>query len=168
MQIFIGADHRGFELKNKLIDWLKSEGHQVEDCGNTKYEAEDDYVDFAKAVAEKIIEAGVDSGGPPNGVANEAWGKDETGPAEKPLGILICGSGVGVSVAANRFKGVVCALGFDADQVAHARENDHINCLSIPSDYIDLEKAKAITNAFLTAQPKQGEKYLRRLKKLDN
>lgn len=154
MKIFVGSDHRGFELKNKLIEWLKSEGHEVEDCGNKIYDPNDDYADFAKVVALKIQ--------PPTSVIQLPTSNLQ------PLGILICGSGVGVNVAANRFKGIICALGFNPDQVKHARENDHINCLSIPSDYIDLEKAKTIITAFLTAQPKQDEKYLRRLKKLDN
>jgi len=143
MKIYIGADHRGFELKSKLVEWLRAQNHDVEDCGNTKHDPVDDYVDFANNVAMSVI-------------ANP-----------NSLGIVMCGSGVGVSVAANRHKGIICALGFDTHQVTHARQNDHINMLSIPSEYVDFEKTKELIVAFLTAQPKTDEKYLRRKEKLD-
>lgn len=143
MKIYIGADHRGFELKNTLLTWLKEQGHDVTDCGNTRLDPLDDYVDFANRVADSVV-ANHDS-----------------------LGIVICGSGVGVSVAANRHKGIICALGFDAHQVSHARENDHINVLSIPSEYVDTQKAQTLITAFLTATPKTDEKYIRRKEKLD-
>lgn len=149
MKIFIGSDHRGFELKGKLIDWLKSEGHEVEDCGNSKYDPLDDYVDFANCVTDAVCQV------------RQSTGDNEV------LGIVICGSGVGVSVAANRHKGIICALGFDSHQIAHARRNDHINVLALPSNYVEFEKAKEIVMAFLTAKPKSDEKYLRRAKKLD-
>src|SRR3989338_5897843 len=167
MTIYIGADHRGFELKNKLIEWLKGQGHEVEDCGNSIYDPQDDYPDFTNKVAENLIklnEAQMPVSkrnlGDPSGEVRE-----ET--RHQALGIVICGSGVGVSVAANRHKGIICALGFDVDQVTHARENDHINMLSIPSDYVTQEKTKEMINAFLAAIPKTGDKYVRRLKKLD-
>ncbi len=174
MKICIGSDHRGFALKEKITEWLKSQNHEVEDCGNTKYDPFDDYPDFAKCVAKNIQEF-LDSDGKTSGVTGSSLEvrrtKWETGSPEveeeQPLGILICGSGVGVSVMANRFKGVICALGFDPDQARHARTNDHANVLSIPSDYVDFEKAKAIVEAFLKATPKTEEKYLRRAKKLD-
>lgn len=144
MKIYLGADHRGFELKNKLVEWLKGEGHEVEDCGNTILDPVDDYVDFANAVAVNVQKE-----------------------IETVTGIVICGSGIGVSIAANRHKGIICGLGFDTHQIQHARENDHINMLSLPSDYIDFEKAKEIVTAFLKSKPKMDEKYVRRAKKLD-
>lgn len=147
MTIYIGADHRGFELKNKLIEWLKEQKYDVEDCGNTVLDPEDDYPDFANAVAKTVI-------------LRQAQN-------DHSLGIVICGSGIGVSVAANRHRGIICGLGFDIDQIRHARENDHINVLSIPSDYVDFEKAKELVIAFVGAVPKMEEKYLRRAKKLN-
>lgn len=150
--IFIGADHRGFKLKNQIKNWLLQQKYKVIDCGNTIYDKGDDYPDFAQKVAKKLTQPLITSHQPP---------------ATK-LGIVICGSGVGVSIAVNRFKNIYCALGFDISQVKHARENDHINVLALPSDFLDLEKAKKIITAFLTAKPIQQEKYLRRLKKLDN
>jgi len=144
MTIFIGADHRGFELKNKLMEYLQEKNIRIEDMGNYQYDPLDDYPDFAKKVAQAVLQ------NPTNF-----------------LGVVICGSGVGVAIAANRFKGIRCALGFEIDQVKHARENDHINVISIPSDYVDLEKAKKLIDAFISTQPKMEDKYLRRLKKLD-
>lgn len=144
MTIFIGADHRGFELKNKLIEYLQEKNIRVQDLGNYQYDAEDDYPDFSQKVAEAVLQ----------------------NPAEF-LGIVICGSGVGVCVATNRQKGIRCALGFAVNQVRHARENDHINVLSLPSDLIDLEQSKLLVDTFLSTSPIQEEKYLRRIKKLD-
>lgn len=144
MTIFIGADHRGFDMKNKLMEYLQEKNIRIEDMGNYQYDPLDDFPDFAQKVAQAVLQNPKDF-----------------------LGIVICGSGVGVAVAANRFKGIFCALGFEIDQVKHARENDHINVLSIPSDYIDLEKAKKMIDVFISTQPKMEEKYLRRLKKLD-
>lgn len=145
MTIFIAADHRGFELKNKLIDWLRSEKYQVIDCGNTVFDPEDDYPDFVLKLAKALSK------------------KKNT----RALGIVICGSGVGVSIAANRFKGIRCALGFNKDQIKHACENDHINVLALASDYLDFEKAKDFVKTFLTTKPIIKEKYLRRIKKLE-
>lgn len=144
MTIFISADHRGFDLKNRLIECLQEKNIRVEDLGNYQLDPLDDYPDFAQKVAEAVLQ----------------------NPANF-LGIVICGSGVGVCIAANRFKGILCGLGFDVNQIRHARENDHINLLAIPADYLDFEKVKKIVDAFLEGKPKPGEKYIRRVKKLD-
>lgn len=144
MTIFIGADHRGFELKNKLIDYLHEKDIRIEDMGNYSLDPKDDYSDYANKVAVAVLQH-----------------------PESHLGIVICGSGVGVCISANRHKGISCALGFDETQVTHARENDHINVLSLPSDYVDFEKAKTLVEAFLAAKPKLEEKYLRRVRKLN-
>ncbi|MDO8497996.1 MAG: RpiB/LacA/LacB family sugar-phosphate isomerase [bacterium] len=144
MTIFIGADHRGFELKNKLIDYLHEKDIRIEDMGNFFLDPQDDYPDYANKVAMAVLQH-----------------------PEAHLGIVICGSGVGVCIAANRHKGISCALGFDETQVTHARENDHINVLSLPSDYVDFEKAKTLVETFLAAKPKLEEKYLRRVRKLN-
>ncbi len=143
MTIFIGADHRGFELKNKLIEYLQEKDIRVEDMGPYEHDPQDDFPDFAFKVAEAVRQ-----------------NKDF-------LGIVICGSGVGVCVAANRLPGIVCGVGFEAGQVKHIRENDHANVLSIPSDYIDFEQAQEFVDIFLATTPKTEEKYLRRLKKLN-
>lgn len=145
MTIFIGADHRGFELKNKLVEYLQEKNIRVEDMGNYEHDPNDDFPDYSKKVAQAVLQN-----------------------PEEFLGIVICGSGVGVSVAANRYHGIVCALGFDVEQVTSARIHDHVNILAIPSDYIDFEKSKLLIDGLLHAKPNYGEKYIRRLKKIDD
>jgi ribose 5-phosphate isomerase B len=128
MVIYIGADHRGFELKNQLRNWLMEQGHKVVDCGNDHADAEDDFPDFARAVALKIVqshqkdkpqEEDVDPGEELGitstkshmyeGVASMPNELDDEAPAEDhELGILVCGSGIGVCITANRYKGVRC------------------------------------------------------------
>lgn len=144
MTIFIAADHRGFELKNKLVEYIQEKNIRIEDLGNMQYDPQDDYPDFAQKVAQAVLQK-----------------------PEEFLGILICGSGVGVSIVANRYKGLRCSLGFDEAQVKHARENDHVNILSLPSDFIDFEKAKKLVDIFITTKPLMQGKYLRRIKKMD-
>lgn len=144
MTIFIGADHRGFELKNKLIEYLQSKNIRVEDLGAYEYSPLDDNPDYAKKVAQAILQN-----------------------PQEFKGIGICGSGNGIAMAANRLKGVYCGLGFNEHQVKHLRENDHINMLALPSDYLDFDKAKKLVDIFLTAKPILEEKYIRRLEKTD-
>lgn len=144
MTIFIAADHRGFELKNQLIEYLHEKNIRIEDLGNYRYEPEDDYPEYAKKVAQAVLQK-----------------------PEEFLGVVICGSGVGVCIAANRVKGIRCGLGFEPDQVRHIRENDHINVLSLASDYVNEETAQKLVDVFISTQPKRQEKYLRRIKKLD-
>ncbi|PIV09865.1 ribose-5-phosphate isomerase [Candidatus Roizmanbacteria bacterium CG02_land_8_20_14_3_00_36_15] len=144
MTIFIAADHRGFELKNALIEYLHEKNIRIEDLGNYQYEAEDDYPDYAKKVAQAVLQ----------------------NPTEF-LGIVISGSGVGVAITVNRSKGIRCGLGFEAGQLKHTRENDHINVLALAADYLDPETAKKLVDVFIEAKPRQEQKYLRRIKKLD-
>ena len=144
MNIFFGADHRGLELKNKLVEYLQEKNIRIQDFGNYQYDPNDDYPDFTQKVAHAISQA-----------------------PEEALGIVICGSGVGVSIAANRFKGIYCALAFDEEQLKHAREDDHINMLALAANFTDFEKAKRLIDILISTPVKTEEKYLRRLRKLD-
>jgi len=144
MTIFIAADHRGFELKNKIIEYLHEKNTRIEDLGNYQYDPQDDYPDFARKVVQAVLQN-----------------------TREFFGIVICGSGVGVSIVANRFPGIRCAVGFKKEQVVHARQNDGVNVLALPSDYIDFETTKELIDVFLQTQPKQEEKYARRIKELD-
>ncbi|NTU46018.1 RpiB/LacA/LacB family sugar-phosphate isomerase [Candidatus Roizmanbacteria bacterium] len=144
MTIFIGADHRGFALKEELLEYLQSKNIRVEDMGSYEYNATDDYADFARPVAQAVLQNPTDY-----------------------RGIVICGSGIGVSEVANRFKGIYCALGFDERQVEHGRTHDNINVLALPSDYIDTEKAQRMVDIFIETAANVGEKYDRRQQKLD-
>jgi len=144
MTIFVGADHRGFDLKNLLIEYLHEKNIRIEDLGNYQLDPDDDFPDYAKKVAQAVLQ-----------------NPDEF------LGIVICGSGVGVCIAANRFKGIRCGLGFEVDQVKHMRENDHVNVLALAADFLDPESAKKLVDIFIETEPKKEQKYLRRINKLD-
>lgn len=144
MTIFVGADHRGFELKNQLIDYLHEKNIRIEDLGSYQLDPEDDYPDFAKKVAQAVLQD-----------------------PKNYLGILICGSGVGVDIVANRHKGIRCGVAISIEQVKHTRENDHINVLALASDEFVFEEATDFVDAFLETQPSAQEKYLRRIQKID-
>lgn len=145
MTIFVGADHRGFDLKNLLIEYLHEKNIRIEDLGNYQLDPEDDFPDYAKKVAQAVLQ-----------------NPDEF------LGIVICGSGVGVAIATNRFKGIRCGLGFEADQVKHMREDDHVNVLALAADFLDPESAKKLVDVFIETETKKEQKYLRRINKLDD
>ncbi|MBI4085493.1 MAG: RpiB/LacA/LacB family sugar-phosphate isomerase [Candidatus Liptonbacteria bacterium] len=143
MVIYLGADHRGFNLKKSIFDFLKNEGYEVVDMGDENYEENDDYVDFAEKVGAKIsLEP------------------------ENSRGILICGSGVGMDIAANKFKGVRCGLGISTDQIYEARYDDNVNVLSIAADFTEEESVRKIVQVFLQTQFRGGERYQRRLDKI--
>lgn len=142
--IYIGADHRGYNLKEKIKTWLKDWGYEFEDLGNTKFDPEDDYPDYALAVA-RVIANNIEQGA---------------------KGIIICGSGVGVDIVANKVKGIRCGLGFTEEQVKMARKNDDINCLALAADFIDEEKAKNLIKIFLETPFSGEEKHKRRIEKI--
>lgn len=143
MTIFIGADHGGFELKNKLIEYLQTKGITVEDMGNTEYDPLDDYPDFGKKVAQAVLQH------------------------PGSMGILSCRTADGIAITANRFKGIRCSNGFNVQQVTKSRQDDDINILAISGDFTDLDTAKQMVDAFLSATPKTEEKYIRRRNKID-
>lgn len=145
MTIFIGADHRGFELKDKMEEYLREKNIRVEDVGNYQLEPEDDFPDFAKKVAQAVLQN-----------------------PENNLGIVICGSGAGVGIVCNRFKGIRCGTAVNVEEVKHVRANDHINVLAIGSDYVDFEQAKTMVDVFLETPLSKEPKYLRRIKKIDD
>ena len=142
MKIYIGADHKGFNLKEEIKQWLISENHQAEDCGATEQTPMDDYVDFAAEVGRKV--------------ANEHVSR----------GIVICGSGAGVDITANKIKGIRSCLGFNIEQVKAARNDDDINVLALSSDFILSDSAKDIVNAFLTTVFNPTDNHVRRIEKI--
>lgn len=142
--IYLGADHRGFKLKEDVKKFLKETERDFIDMGNTVYEENDDYTDFAKLVAEKV----------------------STNP-EKDKGILICGSGVGVDIVANKFKGVRSALADDEATAKQSRAHDDTNVLSMPADEVNFELAKKIITIWLNTPFSNREKYKRRINKIE-
>ncbi len=140
MKVFIGADHRGFHLKERLKPWLGAQGHQVIDAGSLQLEPQDDYPVISFGLAEKVVE-------------------EEKG----ARGILCCGSGVGAAVAANKVKGVRCGLGLTAKQVQAARHDDDMNILALAADYITEDTAREMVTAFLETTFSNEPRYQRRL-----
>ena len=140
MRIAIGADHAGFSLKEQLRDWLHSQGYEVEDLGSTSAESTD-YPDYASAVAREV--AG--------------------GQAER--GILVCSTGVGMSIAANKVAGVRAALGVNADEVRLSRAHNDANILTLGVRYTDVATAEALIGIFLQTSF-DGGRHERRLSKI--
>lgn len=143
MNIYIGADHRGFELKEELKKWLEKRGYHVEDVGNYTYDEKDDYPDFAAKVAKKV--------------AQDA----------RARGIVLCGSGVGVDITANRVKGVRSALASSVKQAIASREDDDTNVLAISADYTNDRQAKKLVEVWLKTHFSGAERYKRRIAKMD-
>lgn len=143
MKVSIAADHGGFELKSIIAAWLKSYGeYTVIDLGNDVYNENDDYPDFAERVAKNIV----------NG--------------DSAKGILICGSGVGVSIAANKIKGARAALCHDLYSAHQGVEDDNMNIICIGARVINEDLAKELITAFLKAKFKIEQRYIRRLEKI--
>lgn len=142
MKIYISSDHRGFELKEFLKTKLKENNFEFEDLGNLVYDPLDDYPDFAFKVGEKVS-------------------KDL-----EAKGIVICGSGSGVCFSVNKVKGIRASLAFNEEMVKKMREDDDINVLCLGSDFVSPELAWKIVETFLKTEFKGEEKYLRRIKKV--
>lgn len=142
--IYLGADHRGYNLKEGIKKFLSENGQSFEDMGNFKHDPNDDYTDFAKLVAGKVSQN-----------------------PETDKGILICGSGVGVDITANKFHGVRSALADDIETAKQSREHDDTNVLSLPSDEVDFEMAKKIIKTWLSTPFSNGERYKRRVDKME-
>ena len=141
--VFLGADHRGFHLKEKVKLWLRQWGVEFEDLGNTELDPEDDYSDFAARVAEKVSTYESES-----------------------VGIVICGSGVGVDMVANKFPLIRCGLGFSSQQIRMARQDDDINVLALPADFLSYKKARKIVETFLKTEFVGEPKHRRRIEKI--
>ncbi len=141
MKIAIGGDHAGLTLKNHLAEFLRAAGHEVLDLGAATYDPADDYPDFAAAVGRAVA------------------GKR----AER--GLVVCGSGVGASVAANKIRGVRAGLCHDTYSAHQGVEHDDINVLCIGARVIGEALAEEIARAFLGARFSGEERHARRLRK---
>src|SRR5215210_2905736 len=142
MRIAIGADHGGYPLNEKVIDELASEGHQLIDFGTHDGSIPDDYPDYAKQIGEAV----------------------QKGAAE--IGILICGSGVGAAIAANKLRGIRAALCGDTYSAHQSREHDDCNVLCLGARVIGVELALEIVRAFVAARFTGEERHRRRLAKI--
>ncbi len=142
MRIALGSDHAGFDLKDKVADMIREMGHDVQDVGAHDYDPLDDYPDFARLVAEAV--AG--------------------GAAER--GVLVCGSGVGASVAANKVRGVRAATCHDTYSAHQGVEHDDMNVLCIGARVIGEELARDVLASFLGAAFTGEERHVRRVDKI--
>lgn len=141
MKIAIGADHGGFQAKETLISYLQSKGFDVKDLG-TNSEASVDYPDFAQKVCQEILNAQAD------------------------LGVLICGTGIGISIAANRFKGIRAALLYSDDVARLAKLHNNANIAVFGGRTMSVQEMKQRLDIFLNTEF-EGGRHIRRLEKLD-
>ena len=141
MRIALGADHAGYELKSTLLSTLREWGHEVIDLGTTNASDSVDYPDFGSAVGHHVARGDAD------------------------LGVAVCGSGVGISIAANKVPGVRAALVHDATSARLAREHNHANVLCMGARLIGPPVAQDALAAWLGAQPGDG-RHLARIDKL--
>ncbi len=142
MKLVIGADHGGFLLKEEIKNYLTKQHIKFIDIGNHTFDSSDDYPDFAIPLADKISKG------------------------EADRGIIICGSGVGACIAANKLKGVRACVCHDSYSAHQGVEHDDMNVLCLGGRIIGVESAKEIVSAFLSAKFSGEERHQRRLNKI--
>ena len=143
MIIYLAADHRGFEVKEHLKNALSSRGYPVVDLGPVAYDEEDDYPTIAAALAKKVSEN-----------------------RETSRGILLCGSGVGVAVVANKFPNVRAATVMTPDQAFDSRNDDDANVLALGTNYLDGAAAEKIAVTWLATPFAKEPRFVRRLQEI--
>lgn len=143
IKVYLGADHRGFELKEKIKSFLSQEGFDWQDLGASKLDPSDDYPLYAEKVGSIVAKE-----------------KDSSG-------IVICGSGVGVEVVANKIDGVRASIGKSPQQVIAGRNDDDMNILVIASDFTKENEAKEMIKAFLDTKFSKKDRFVRRLSEIE-
>lgn len=142
MKVAIAADHGGYDLKQALIEEARSAGHEVLDLGAHQYEPTDDYPDYARYVCQAI----------------------QHGQADR--GVILCGSGVGAAIAANKHRGVRASVCHDTYSAGQGVEHDDMNVLCLGARVVGIEVARQLIRAFLAAHFKTEERFQRRLEKV--
>jgi ribose 5-phosphate isomerase B len=145
MKVYIGADHNGYHMRKALLEHLKKSGYDTEDDGDQQLNPEDDYPIFAAKVVSGIK------------ASND----------HDARGILICGSGQGMCMAANRFKGIRAALGYDKESVRTSRNDDDANVLCLPARVLAGDKANELVELFLQTPFAGAPRFKRRIKEID-
>ncbi len=140
MKIAVGSDHAGFHIKQKVVGWLRQRGYEVEDVG-THTDARCDYPDYARIVAEKVSRGAVERG------------------------ILVCGSGIGMSIAANKVSGVRAAECFDSLTAQVSRAHNDANVLCFGARLVEEEAARNIVEIWLNT-PFEGGRHAQRVEKI--
>lgn len=141
--LYIASDHGGFKLKEQLKAWLLAKAGRIADLGPDALVPGDDYPDYAKKVAGKVSKN-----------------------PDIDFGILICRSGQGVCIAANKFKGVRAGLVWNVKEARASRNDDHTNILCLPSDYINFKQAQDIVKTWLETPWSKDIRHVRRIKKI--
>lgn len=145
MKVYIGADHNGFHMRNVLITYLKSAGYEVHDEGDDKLDPDDDFPVFATKVVKDVL------------------GSDD----RDARGILLCGSGQGMCMAANRFRGIRACLGYDQASIRASRNDDDANVLCIPAKSINKDTLNVLIETFLNTKFAAAPRFSRRIQELD-
>ncbi len=143
MQVYLGADHRGFKLKEKIKKWLEEWGYEIKDMGASEFDLEDDYTLYAEKVGSIV------------------------GKGKGARGILLCGSGVGVDVTANKFDGVRASIGKTPEQIKAGRSDDNMNILVIAADHTKEDEAKKMVKTFLETKFEGKARQKRRLSDIE-
>jgi len=141
MRIAVGADHAGFSLKEHLAGWLALAGHEVRDLGTHSGESVD-YPDFAKAVADAVASGSADRG------------------------LLVCFTGAGMAIAANKVDGVRATLGWNPDEVRLTREHNDANVLTLGAKFTQADVAEDLLRVFLSTSFQDGGRHARRVEKI--
>lgn len=145
MKIYIGADHNGMELKRQIAEFLRRGGYDVTDEGNVAPQPDDDFPQFAGRVAASLLA--------------------DSDPDSR--GILICGSGQGMCMAANRFKGIRASLCWNADLARAARNDDDSNVLCLPSRFLTFDALQPVITVWLSTPFAGAARFKRRIRELD-
>ncbi len=145
MKIFIGADHNGYQYKQDLTNALLNSGYEVVDDGNVSIDPNDDFPQFAGKVVTDILSAA----------------------EQEVMGILICGSGQGMCMAANRFKGIRASVCWNLEEARASRNDDNSNVLCLSSKYLSIDEALSIVTTFLQTPFAGAPRFVRRLQELD-
>lgn len=145
MKIFLGSDHKGFHLKEKIFAYLSKRDYDVEDVGDTELDPEDDFPEFAQRAALKIL------------------GEDDA------RAILLCGGAQGMAMAANRFRGIRASVIWDEKEAEITRNDNDSNVLCLPSRLLENDEAEwqAILDTWLTTEFAGAARYVRRNRQLD-
>ena len=137
--IYLGCDHGGFTLKEAIREYLQKQGVAFTDCGNTQYDSEDNFPDFVAPVVKGVLTD------------------------QDNRGILICGSGIGVSIAANHYRGIRAALVHSVDYARLARQHNNANVLCLGGRFLDVSVALTIVDTFLKTPMDPNPKYQKRM-----
>ncbi len=146
MKIFVGSDHNGFDLKKRLIAYLEKNGHTVSDAGDERLDPNDDFTVFASRVISDM----------------------KSSNDKEPKGILICGSGQGMVIAANRYKGIRAGLGYSVEAARSTRNDEDSNVLALPAEILQKDSEwQSVVDTWLKTPFAGASRYIRRNEQLD-